>query len=50
MAPSQPSEPPIRPDNPDYPFQKIRADYFTYKGKNYLVIVDRYSNWPIIEQ
>ena len=23
-------------------------DYFTYKTKTYLVIVDRYSNWPIV--
>ena len=33
-----------------YPFQCICADCFTHKGKNYLVIVDRYSNWPIIER
>ena len=50
IAPSQPNKPPIKPEMPDYPFQKICADYFTYKGTNYLVIVDRYSNWPIIER
>ncbi len=33
-----------------YPFQAICADFFTFKGKTYLVIVDRYSNWPIVER
>ncbi|XP_063960192.1 uncharacterized protein LOC135155220 [Lytechinus pictus] len=36
--------------SPDYPFQCICADFFHYKGCNYLVIVDRYSNWPIVER
>ena len=49
-APSQPNTPPTNPTLPDYPFQLISADYFTYKGCNYLVIVDRYSNWPIVER
>ena len=35
---------------PAYPFQCICADYFHYKGVHYLVAVDRYSNWPIIER
>lgn len=48
-APSQPSAPPIPPVSPAYPFQCICADYFHHKGVNYLVIVDRYSNWPIIQ-
>ena len=26
------------------------TDYFHYQGHNYLVIVDRYSNWPIVER
>lgn len=50
MAPSQPGAPPTPPLQPDYPFQCIAADYFTYRGHNYLVVVDRYSNWPIVEQ
>ena len=49
-APSQPSAPPTPLVIPAYPFQCVCADYFTYKGCNYLVIVDRYSNWPIIER
>ena len=50
MAPSQPSCPPYPPTLPDYPFQRICADYFHCKGHQYLVIVDRYSNWVIIEK
>ena len=48
MAPSQPSAPPTVP--PLYPFQFVCAIFFHYKGGNYLVIVDRYSNWPIVER
>ena len=42
--------PPTPPVKPEYPFQYICADFFHYKGINYLVVVDRYSNWPIIER
>ena len=49
MAPSQPSAPQYPPVPPTYPFQCICADFFTHKGMHYLVVVDRYSNWPIIE-
>ena len=50
MAPSQPSVPPSPPVPPAYPFQCVCADFFCYKGIHYLIIVDRYSNWPIIER
>ena len=50
MAPSQAALPPTPPVPPAYPFQCICADYFHYQGFNYLVIVDRYSNWPIVER
>lgn len=50
IAPSQPSAPPKPPMPPAYPFQCICADYFHHKGLNYLVVVDRYSNWPIVER
>ena len=49
-APSQPSAPPTPPILPAYPFQSICADYFSHGGRHYLVIVDRYSNWPIVEE
>ena len=41
---------PLTGEAPAYPFQCICADYFHYQGFNYLVIVDRYSNWPIVER
>nr|XP_039248067.1 uncharacterized protein LOC120325944 [Styela clava] len=52
MAPSQPSAPPTPPLQPMYPFEclAVAADFFSYRGKHYLVAVDRYSNWPIVEQ
>merc|ERR1739842_48000 len=49
-APSNPSAPPTPPKLPVYPFQFICADYFTHHGTPYLVIVDRYSGWPIVEK
>ena len=50
IAPSNPSAPPTPPSPPDYQFQCMCADYFHDKGGNYLVVVDRYSNWPIVER
>nr|XP_054766956.1 uncharacterized protein LOC129274128 [Lytechinus pictus] len=50
IAPSNPSAPPAPLISPAFPFQCICAYYFHYKGCNYLVIVDRYSNWPIVER
>ncbi len=49
-APSQPNMPPTPPMQPLYPFQAVVADYFNHMGHHYLVIVDRYSNWPIVEE
>ena len=49
-APSQPSAPPTPMTQPAYPFQCICADFFSYKGTNYLLVVDRYSNWPVVER
>ncbi|XP_033118972.1 uncharacterized protein K02A2.6-like [Anneissia japonica] len=50
MTPSQPAAPPYPPMYPTYAFQCICADFFHHKGNSYLVIVDRYSNWPVIER
>ncbi|XP_053385871.1 uncharacterized protein LOC128550595 [Mercenaria mercenaria] len=50
MAPSQPNPPPTPLVYSQYPFQCLSAEFFHYKGVNYLVIVDRYSNWPIVER
>lgn len=47
IAPSQPSPPPNAASiELSYPFQCICANYYSFKGKNYLVVVDRYSGWP----
>ena len=48
MAPSQPAAPPTPPIPVVYPFQAMCADFFVHKGIYYLVMVDRYSTWPII--
>ncbi|KAK3877233.1 hypothetical protein Pcinc_018033 [Petrolisthes cinctipes] len=50
MEPSQPSAPPTPPVQPAYSFQCLVSDYFHYCGQNYLVAVDRYSNWLIVEE
>ena len=50
IAPSQPSLPPTPRQYPNYPFQQLCGDFFHYKGHYYLVCVDRYSNWPIVEE
>lgn len=41
-------EPPVEISQPEYPFQQICCDYFESNNKVYLVVVDRYSNWPIV--
>ena len=48
IAPSQPNPPPT--PMALYPFQCIAADYFHHAGNSYLVAVDRFFNWPIIEK
>ena len=47
-APSQPAMPSTTPADPEYPFQHICANFFHHDGVSYLVLVDRYSNWPIV--
>ena len=49
-SPSQPNAPPHPPTEPEYPFQCVCPDFFSFAGRHYLVIVDRYSNWPIVEK
>ena len=49
-APSQQKEPPAPLPEIEYPFQRVCADYFELKGYGYLVVVDRYSGWPILHQ
>ena len=49
-APTQLPLPPVQPPSPQFPFQMISSDYFFSDGHNYLVVVDRYSNWPLIKK
>ena len=49
-APSQRPMPPTELSQPDYPFQKVAADYFFHAGHTYLVVVDRYSGWPCVSR
>ena len=49
-APSNPNAPPKQPEIPRYPFQLICADYFNYRGYNYLIIVDRLSGCPVVKR
>jgi transposase InsO family protein len=44
-APSQPAAPPQPLPQPEYPFQMLSSDYFSYSGKDYFVINCRYSNF-----
>ncbi len=50
IAKSNAMEDPADASPPDFPFQKVCCDYFTFTNKNYLVLVDRYSNWPVVFQ
>lgn len=49
MASSQSALPSTPPTLAEYPFQCICAGYCHYQGCNYLVIMDRYSSWYIVE-
>ena len=44
-TPSQPAPPPTPLPQPSFPFEQVCSDYFSHGGKNYLIIVDRYSGW-----
>ena len=46
IAPSQPHLPPVEPSVPTSPFEAIASDYFKLHDHWYLVVVDRFSNWP----
>ena len=48
VAKSNAMQPPSEIIPPEYPFQKVCADYFTYNNHDYVVIVDRYSHWPMV--
>ena len=43
---SQSTQPMLLWDIPDSPWQELAADYFTNKGKDYLLIADTFSKYP----
>ena len=49
-SPSQSPEPPITPETPEYPFQHVCSDFFSLKGYNFCLVVDRFSNWLQVYQ
>ena len=38
----------IHPNVPEWPFQMICMDYFSHESHTYLVVVDRFSGWPLV--
>ena len=45
---SQGTQPMLPWDIPDSPWQELAADYFTHKGKDYLLIADTFSKYPFV--
>ena len=50
IAKSNPQAPLYQLTEPELPFQQIAADYFQMGGRNYVVVVDRYSNWQMVSR
>ena len=48
LKPSQQQEPLQCDDHPTRPFESVSADFFNVAGKSFLVIVDRFSGWPVV--
>ena len=46
--PTQPNAPPEPLPDVQYPFQQMCGDYMQVAGYAYLVLVDRYSGWPMV--
>ena len=45
VTPSHPSSPPYPLPQPTFPFEMVCTDYFSFAGKSYYIVVDRYSGW-----
>ena len=46
---SQPKETLRRSQEPTRPFEHVSADMFSFSGREYMVYVDRFTGWPIVE-
>lgn len=46
--PSNVKEPLVHKPLPNRPFQEIAVDFCSYAGRDYLIIVDCYTDWPAI--
>lgn len=45
FLPSQPKEPKMSDPSPQFPFEQVAVDLFSYNGNEYLVMVDPLSGW-----
>jgi len=43
-------EPILQPDVPTRPWETLSSDLFEFRGKQYLLIADQYSKFPVIRQ
>lgn len=48
LLPANCKEPIIPKAKPARPFQELAGDFCTFGGKDYLVLVDCYTDWPDI--
>ena len=48
LLPSQPAEPLMQNERPSRPSESMVADLFQFEGKDYLVLADRLSGWPVV--
>jgi len=46
--PKQPSESLQKYEKPTQPMSAVAADLYECKGRDYLILVDRYSGWPFV--
>lgn len=47
---SKTKEPQLQRMTPEYPFQMVSTDLFTFKGEDYLLIADHYSGFTDFQQ
>ena len=50
LQPSQPREPELPPEENCTPMSHVGVDLWEYAGRTYLVMVDRYSGFPLVQR